>query len=129
MDGVGLKREQFTMRMSMSFGFKPVLFRRSSARGDRLLPRSPTTPKRPPWRTRVLQGGLLGVVGDLGSSRSPLAEDLLNKTGLKPKDIDILIVNCSLFNPTPSMTAMIINHYGMRTNIQSYNLSGMGCSA
>merc|ERR1712087_1090131 len=28
-----------------------------------------------------------------------LVEDLLRKTGLKPKDIDILIVNCSLFNP------------------------------
>jgi len=56
-------------------------------------------------------------------------EDILKKTGLRPKDIDILIVNCSLFNPTPSMTAMIVNHFKMRSNIQSYNLSGMGCSA
>jgi len=58
-----------------------------------------------------------------------LVEDLLGKTGVKPKDIDILIVNCSLFNPTPSMTAMIVNKFKMRSNIQSYNLSGMGCSA
>ena len=55
--------------------------------------------------------------------------DLLEKTGLKPRDIDILIVNCSLFNPTPSLSAMIINHFKMRSDIISYNLSGMGCSA
>ncbi|RYR02766.1 hypothetical protein Ahy_B06g081586 isoform F [Arachis hypogaea] len=54
---------------------------------------------------------------------------LFAKTGLNPRDIDILIVNCSLFNPTPSLSAMIVNHYKLRTNIKSYNLSGMGCSA
>lgn len=56
-------------------------------------------------------------------------EDLFKNTGLKPKDIDILIVNCSLFSPTPSLSAMIINKYKLRSNIKSYNLSGMGCSA
>lgn len=43
--------------------------------------------------------------------------------------IGILVVNCSLFNPTPSLSAMIINHFKLRSNIVSYNLSGMGCSA
>ncbi|WJZ80345.1 hypothetical protein VitviT2T_000275 [Vitis vinifera] len=56
-------------------------------------------------------------------------DSLLNKTGLKPKDIDILIVNCSIFSPTPSLSAMVINKYKMRSNIKSFNLSGMGCSA
>eukprot|EP01026_Neomeris_dumetosa_P025987 TRINITY_DN2128_c0_g1_i4.p1 TRINITY_DN2128_c0_g1~~TRINITY_DN2128_c0_g1_i4.p1 ORF type:complete len:561 (-),score=55.44 TRINITY_DN2128_c0_g1_i4:425-1951(-) len=56
-------------------------------------------------------------------------EEALRKTNLQPKDIGILIVNCSLFNPTPSLSAMIINHFKMRSNIVSYNLSGMGCSA
>ncbi|KAL9662045.1 hypothetical protein QQ045_026873 [Rhodiola kirilowii] len=28
-------------------------------------------------------------------------DSLFEKTGLKPKDIDILIVNCSMFSPTP----------------------------
>ena len=54
---------------------------------------------------------------------------LFSKTGVEPRDIGILIVNCSLFNPTPSLSSMIVNHYKLRTNIKSYNLGGMGCSA
>lgn len=55
--------------------------------------------------------------------------DLIKKTGLQPKHIDILVVNCSLFSPTPSLSAMIVNKYKLRSNIRSFNLSGMGCSA
>jgi len=54
---------------------------------------------------------------------------LFASTGVNPKDIDILVVNCSLFAPTPSLAAMIMNAYGMREDVNSYNLSGMGCSA
>ncbi|KAA8547808.1 hypothetical protein F0562_004237 [Nyssa sinensis] len=56
-------------------------------------------------------------------------DSLMQKTGIKAKDIDILIVNCSLFSPTPSLSAMVVNKYHLRSNIKSYNLSGMGCSA
>lgn len=56
-------------------------------------------------------------------------DELLGKTGVRAKDIGILVVNCSLFNPTPSLSAMIVNHYKLRGNILSYNLGGMGCSA
>eukprot|EP01111_Echinosteliopsis_oligospora_P012581 TRINITY_DN4325_c0_g1_i1.p1 TRINITY_DN4325_c0_g1~~TRINITY_DN4325_c0_g1_i1.p1 ORF type:complete len:509 (+),score=115.00 TRINITY_DN4325_c0_g1_i1:161-1687(+) len=56
-------------------------------------------------------------------------DELFHKTGITPQQIDILIVNCSLFNPTPSLAAMMVNKYKMRSDIKSYNLSGMGCSA
>ena len=39
--------------------------------------------------------------------------------------VTILIVNCSLFNPTPSLSAMIVNHFKMKSSVVSYNLSGM----
>lgn len=56
-------------------------------------------------------------------------EQLLKKTGISAKQVGILVVNCSLFNPTPSLAAMVINKFKMRSNIISYNLAGMGCSA
>ena len=51
--------------------------------------------------------------------------DLLAKTKTKPRDIDILIINCSLFSPTPSLCSMVINEFKLKTDISSYNLSGM----
>ncbi len=56
-------------------------------------------------------------------------DELFEKTRMRPKDIGVLVVNCSIFNPTPSLSAMVINHYKMRGNIVSFNLGGMGCSA
>lgn len=56
-------------------------------------------------------------------------DELFEKTKVKPKDVGVLVVNCSLFNPTPSLSAMVINHYKMRGNILSFNIGGMGCSA
>ena len=43
--------------------------------------------------------------------------------------IDAVMVSCSCFAPTPSMAAMIVNRFKMRTDVLTYNLSGMGCSS
>ncbi|KAM0853082.1 hypothetical protein ACQ4PT_051324 [Festuca glaucescens] len=56
-------------------------------------------------------------------------DDLLTKTGIAPDAIGILVVNCSLFCPTPSLVDVIIHKYNLRGDIRSMNLSGMGCSA
>mmetsp|Transcript_27872 Transcript_27872/g.95085 ORF Transcript_27872/g.95085 Transcript_27872/m.95085 type:complete len:542 (-) Transcript_27872:813-2438(-) len=56
-------------------------------------------------------------------------EGVFRKTGIKPNQVDIVIVNCSLFCPTPSLTSMVVNHFKMRSNVLTYNLGGMGCSA
>ncbi|KAK1439105.1 hypothetical protein QVD17_04920 [Tagetes erecta] len=56
-------------------------------------------------------------------------DNLFATTALKPKDIDILILNCGMFSPIPSLSAMVVNKYKLRSNIKSFNLSGMGCSA
>ncbi|KAJ7514802.1 hypothetical protein O6H91_23G059700 [Diphasiastrum complanatum] len=57
-------------------------------------------------------------------------DELFRKTNVSPTEIEILeilIVNCSVFNPTPSHSAMVVNRYKMKRTTRSYNLGGMGC--
>jgi len=59
----------------------------------------------------------------------PLVQEILTRTNLKPSQIDFLVINCSLFVPTPSLCAMVVNKFKMRPSCRTYNLGGMGCSA
>ncbi|MCO5579210.1 hypothetical protein L7F22_033064 [Adiantum nelumboides] len=54
---------------------------------------------------------------------------VLKKTGISPQQIDILVINCGLFNPTPSLSALLVNHFKMRSDVKAFHLAGMGCSA
>lgn len=58
-----------------------------------------------------------------------VVRNCLHRTETYPTEVDILIVNCSLFSPTPSLCAMVMNRFKMRGDVMAYNLSGMGCSA
>jgi 3-ketoacyl-CoA synthase len=48
----------------------------------------------------------------------PIVDEALKRCHLRPVDIDILVLNCSLFNPTPSMTAMVRE---IRVDIKVYD--------
>ncbi|KAL6269373.1 hypothetical protein ACE6H2_026284 [Prunus campanulata] len=54
---------------------------------------------------------------------------LLSKTNIDPSLIDCLIVTCGSFSPMPSLTALIVNHFKLKSDVKTYNLSGMGCSS
>eukprot|EP00877_Chromochloris_zofingiensis_P008259 jgi/Chrzof1/3687/Cz13g05060.t1_LCKAS4[v5.2] len=56
-------------------------------------------------------------------------QEVLDKSGVKPSQIKFVISNSSLFNPTPSLTATIMNHFKMGKSTINYSLGGMGCSA
>ncbi|KAK3128906.1 hypothetical protein QOZ80_6BG0468050 [Eleusine coracana subsp. coracana] len=56
-------------------------------------------------------------------------DELFSKTDIDPRAIDILVVNCSGFSPTPGFPDMIVRKYKMRSDIRNMHLSGMGCSA
>eukprot|EP00814_Leptocylindrus_danicus_P001357 CAMPEP_0116020440 /NCGR_PEP_ID=MMETSP0321-20121206/9796_1 /TAXON_ID=163516 /ORGANISM="Leptocylindrus danicus var. danicus, Strain B650" /LENGTH=518 /DNA_ID=CAMNT_0003491127 /DNA_START=47 /DNA_END=1600 /DNA_ORIENTATION=+ len=90
----------------------------------------------PPGLTQGLTGPKSSIDTSMEKSREEaetvifdIVEKALKAAHLRPKDIDFLVINCSLFSPTPSLCAMVINHFGMRSDCESFNLSGMGCSA
>ncbi|KAK1282346.1 3-ketoacyl-CoA synthase 13 [Acorus calamus] len=56
-------------------------------------------------------------------------DSLLDKTGIDTSMIDVLIVACSVFAPSPSLSSLIVNKYKLKEDVKTYNLSGMGCSA
>jgi 3-ketoacyl-CoA synthase len=58
----------------------------------------------------------------------PTIQALLDKTGVPASQIKFVITNSSLFNPTPSLSAAVINRFGLKDDTINYNLGGMGCS-
>jgi len=102
----------------------------------RLLERSGTgqTTAWPPGIVQVLDGKPRESSNDASREEArtvifDVVEKAMAKAKVKPSEIDVLVINCSLFSPTPSLCAMVISHFGMRQDILSYNLSGMGCGA
>ncbi|CAH1425911.1 unnamed protein product [Lactuca virosa] len=56
-------------------------------------------------------------------------DNLFKSTKINPKNIGIWWLIAVFFNPTPSLSSMIVHRYKLRGNIKTFNLSGMGCSA
>ncbi|MQM22760.1 hypothetical protein Taro_055817 [Colocasia esculenta] len=56
-------------------------------------------------------------------------EAVLKKTRVSPERIDILIVACGMFSPSPSLSARVMNRFPFRPSTQTFNLTAMGCSA
>ncbi|KAE8666676.1 3-ketoacyl-CoA synthase 3 [Hibiscus syriacus] len=54
---------------------------------------------------------------------------VLLRAYISPLEIDVLLVNVSTFAAVPSPSSRIINHYKMRPDIKSFNITGMACSA
>ncbi|XP_037437550.1 3-ketoacyl-CoA synthase 6-like [Triticum dicoccoides] len=55
-------------------------------------------------------------------------DKVLARTTVNPEDIDTLIIACSFTTLTPVFADVVVNKYKLRADVQSVNLSGMGCS-
>jgi predicted naringenin-chalcone synthase len=105
---------------------------------QRILERSGTGPATawPPGITQSMQPDAPKSDRSMAASRKEaeivifdVVEKALKRANVKPREIDVLVINCSLFSPTPSLCAMVLSHFGMRSDVATYNLAGMGCSA
>lgn len=90
----------------------------------------------PPGITRCLESPDTPADRSMEASRAEakavifdVVEEALRKANVKPREIDFLIINCSLFSPTPSLCAMVLSQFKMKSSTSTFNLSGMGCSA
>lgn len=54
---------------------------------------------------------------------------LLCKTDVEPHEISVVIVACSMFSPSPSLSSMLVNRFGFAESVKAYTLCGMGCNA
>ncbi|XP_010534309.1 PREDICTED: 3-ketoacyl-CoA synthase 19-like [Tarenaya hassleriana] len=84
--------------------------------------------------SNVLEGreecpALLDAYSEMDEIVFDTLDSLFVKTGVSPSEIDVLVVNVSLFSPAPSLASRVIKRYTMREDIKSYNLSGLGCGA
>ncbi|XP_010912872.1 3-ketoacyl-CoA synthase 11-like [Elaeis guineensis] len=54
---------------------------------------------------------------------------LLAKTAVHPSRITVLIVACSMFAPSPSLSSLIVHRFRLPPSVKTFTLAGMGCSA
>ncbi|XP_020580601.1 3-ketoacyl-CoA synthase 17-like [Phalaenopsis equestris] len=58
-----------------------------------------------------------------------VVSSLLFKLSVPTEKISVVIVACSMFSPAPSLASRLVNRFGFRSDVKTFNLSGMGCSA
>ncbi|KAJ4761273.1 3-ketoacyl-CoA synthase [Rhynchospora pubera] len=74
--------------------------------------------KKHPSAIQEAEEGLFSVVSSV-----------LHKTDVPPHKISFVLVACSMFSPSPSLSSMLVKQFGFARSVKTYTLSGMGCSA
>lgn len=69
------------------------------------------------------------ILGETEEIFDDVVGDLLRKSNTRPDEVDVVITSCSCFAPMPSLAALIVHRFGMRKDVQTYSMAGMGCGA
>ncbi|XP_017970333.1 PREDICTED: LOW QUALITY PROTEIN: 3-ketoacyl-CoA synthase 7 [Theobroma cacao] len=113
--------ETFNIFDRQSIDFQVKVYERAGVGNESCVPRS--------VHEIPFNGSLSGAREEIEEVLFTAVRDLLSKHKIDPKSIDIQVSNCSIFCPTPSITAMVINKFRFRSDIKSFTHSGVGCSA
>ena len=74
-------------------------------------------------------GDSLGnVAEEFEALMTPAVTEVLTRTGVRPKDIGVLIVASPAATSVPSLASIVINRFKLSQSVESLNISGMGCA-
>ncbi|XP_074566135.1 3-ketoacyl-CoA synthase 4-like [Curcuma longa] len=76
-----------------------------------------------------MEAGLEAAREEAEEGMTRAVDQLLAKTGVPVSAIDLLVVACGMFAPSPSLASVLLRRYGLPESTAAYNLSGMGCSS
>jgi len=80
-----------------------------------------------PWKTAP-DDSYEACLKEMRTSFGGALRLLFDQSGLRPEDVDLLVTNSSIFAATPSLSSMLVNEFGMRAEVSTLSVAGMGCS-
>jgi 3-ketoacyl-CoA synthase len=76
----------------------------------------------------VTNDSLGNVAEEFEALMVPAVTEVLTRTGVKPRDIGVLIVASPAATSVPSLSSIVVNRFKLRQSVESLNISGMGCA-
>lgn len=83
----------------------------------------------PPFIFQGTDATFQSAIDEAEDSMFGAVDSVLSKTHVDAQSIDILIVTCGSFSPSPSLSSRLVNRYKFKPDVKTFNLSGMGCSS
>ena len=102
-----------------SLEFQEKITRTSCISEDSIFPETIFASEKPGYWGKDAEKKALNMQGARDEAEAMMCkavEDLLKATGTRAQDIGVLVVNCSLFCPTPSLSAMLVNRFKVSTS-------------
>ena len=71
---------------------------------------------------------IANVAEEFEALMTPAVTEVLTRTGVRPRDIGVLIVASPAATAVPSLASIVVNRFKLSQSVESLNISGMGCA-